>query len=81
MSKSENSSISQLEQWINIKFWNKLGKTAAETFQMMEEVYGDDALNRSVVFTWHRRFSQGRDYLENDVPTGRPQTVRTERNI
>ena len=47
----------------------------------MQQVYGDDALSCSVVFRWHQRFSQGRCSLEDDVLTGRPQTVRTERKI
>ena len=48
---------------------------------MIQQVYGDDALSRDVVFMWHRRFSQGRDSLEVDVRTERRQTVRTERKI
>ena len=47
--------MSQLEQRTNIKFCQKLGKTATETFQMMKLVYGDEALNSSVVFRRHRR--------------------------
>ena len=48
---------------------------------MKQQVYGDDALNRSAVFRWQRRFSQRADSLEDDVCTGGPQTVRTERKI
>ena len=73
--------MSQLEQRTNIMFCQKLGKTATETIQMMQQVYGDDALSRSVVFRWHRLFSQGKDSLEDDLRTDRPQTVRTERKI
>ncbi|KAJ4442695.1 hypothetical protein ANN_04284 [Periplaneta americana] len=79
--RTSEPEMSQFEQRANIKFCQKLGKTAAETFQMMQQVYGEDALNRSVVFRWHRRFLQGRDSLEDDVRTGRPQTIRTERKI
>ena len=68
--------MTHLEQRTKVKFFQKLGKTATETFQMMEQVYGDDALSCSVVFRWQRRFSQGKDSLEDDV-----QTVRTERKI
>ena len=71
-----------LEQRINIKFCQKLGNTSTETFQMMQQVYGDDALSLcSVQVGPTRRFSQGRDSLEDDVRTARPQTVRTERKI
>ena len=36
-----------MSQWVQrtkIKFCQKLGKTAIETFEMMQQVYGDDAL-------------------------------------
>ena len=82
MSASELEYVApQLEQRTNIKFCQKLGRTATETFQMMQQVYDDDALSHSVVFRWHRRFSQGRDSMEDDVRTGRSQTVRTQRKI
>ena len=48
---------------------------------MMQQVYGDDALSCSIVFRSHRRFLLGSDSLEDDVRTGRPQTVRTKRKI
>ena len=48
---------------------------------MMQQIYGEDALSCSVVFRWHRHCLHGRGRLKNDVHTGRPQTVRTERNI
>ena len=47
----------------------------------MLQVYGDDLLRPIVVFRWHLLFSQGRDNFEDDVLTGRSQTVRTESNI
>jgi hypothetical protein len=50
-------------------------------FKIKQQVYGENALSRSVVFRWHRRFLQGRDSFEADVRTGCPQTVRTERKI
>jgi hypothetical protein len=41
--------MSQFEQRENIKFCQKLDKTAAETFAIMQQVYGEDALSRIVV--------------------------------
>ena len=73
--------ISQFEQRENINFWQILVKPAAEMFEMMQQVYGDDSLSLSVDFRLHRLFLQGRDNLEDDVRTGWPQTVRTERKI
>lgn len=73
--------MSQFEQRANVKFCQKLGKSATETLQLIRQVYGEDALGRSAVFKWHQRFSQGRDSLEDDQRMGRPPTVRTERKI
>ncbi|PSN53985.1 hypothetical protein C0J52_13488 [Blattella germanica] len=72
------SRMLQFEKGANVKFCQKLGKSATETLQ---NVYGDDALGRSAVFKWHQRFSQGRDSFENDQRIGRPAIVPTERNI
>ncbi|KAJ4442516.1 hypothetical protein ANN_04103 [Periplaneta americana] len=41
--RTSEPEMSQFEQRANIKFCQKLGKTAAETFQMMQHVYGEDA--------------------------------------
>jgi hypothetical protein len=49
--------MSQFEQRENVK----LGKSANETFQMIKQAYGKEALGRSAVFKWHKRFAQGRD--------------------
>jgi hypothetical protein len=72
--------MSQFEQRENVKFCQKLGKSASEKFQMIKQVYGKEALGHSV-FKWQKRFAQGRDSLEDDEHTGRPRTVRTELKI
>jgi hypothetical protein len=72
------SRMSQFEQRVNINFCPELGKSAIETFQMVKQTYGKQALESSVVFKWHKRFPQGRDGLEDDKHMGWPRTVRTE---
>ena len=42
----------------NIKFCFKLGKTSAETHQMMQKVYGDECLFRSTIYEWFKRFEE-----------------------
>jgi hypothetical protein len=59
----------------------KVGKSASETFQMIKQAYGEEALGRSAVFKGHKRFAQGRDSLEDGEHTHRPRTVRTELKI
>jgi hypothetical protein len=46
----------QLEQWINIKFLVKLGKSGPEICRMLQQAYGEDALKRSTVFKWVQRY-------------------------
>jgi hypothetical protein len=36
---------------------------------MIKQVYSE-ALGRSAVFKWHKRFAQGRNSLEDDEHTG-----------
>jgi hypothetical protein len=73
--------MSEFEQWESIKFCQKLGKSARETFQTIKLVYGEQALGRSAVFKLHKRFAQSRDSLEDDEHTGQPRMVRTELKI
>ncbi|XP_018607673.2 protein GVQW3-like [Scleropages formosus] len=73
--------MSTFEQRANIKFCQLLGKSATETLQMLQQAHGDQALSRSVVFAWHRRFREGRESLGDDDRSGRPVSSRTEENI
>jgi hypothetical protein len=73
--------MSQFEQWENVEFCQRLGKPASETFQMISQAYGEEALACSAVFKWHNRFAQGRNSLEDDEHADRPRTVRTELTI
>ena len=45
-----------LEERYAIKFCFKLGKTATETYGMLQTAYGPSCVNRSSVFQWHKRF-------------------------
>jgi hypothetical protein len=48
--------MSQFEQRENVKFCQKSGKSANETFHMIEQAYGE-ALGCSAVFKWHKGFA------------------------
>jgi hypothetical protein len=65
------------EQRANIKFSFKTGETATETFPLIKQPYGDNALSRTRLFKWHERFSDGRENLEDDERCGRPRAGRT----
>jgi hypothetical protein len=49
----------QLEQWINIKFVVKLGKSGPDICQMLQQAYGEHALKRSTVFKWVQHYQEG----------------------
>jgi transposase len=70
-----------LEQRINIKFCAKLGKSASETLQMLTVAYGADAMEKSSIAEWHKRFKEGREDMKDDERTGRPKTHRTDENV
>jgi hypothetical protein len=71
--------MSQFQQQENVKFCQKLGKSASETFQMIKQTYSEEA--SGAVSKWHKHFAQGRDSLEDDEHTDRPKTVRTALKI
>ena len=66
------------EQRIYIKFCFKIGKTATETYKLLQQAYGEDAMGRTQVFDWFRRFKEGRTSVESDPCSGRPSTSRNE---
>jgi len=42
----------KLEQRANIKFCVKLGKSGAETFEMIQRAYGNEAISRARCFEY-----------------------------
>jgi hypothetical protein len=70
----------KLEQRVCIKFCLKLGKSAAETIEMLREAFGEHSLSRTAVFEWHSRFMFGRASVE-DERSRRPRTSKTTENV
>ena len=70
-----------LEERYAIKFCFKLGKTATETYGMLQTAYEPSCMNRSSVFQWHKRFKEGRESLRDDERCGRSREVRTSEMI
>ena len=69
------------EQCICIKFCFKIGKTATEMYQLLQQAYGEDAMGRTQVFDWFRRFKEGITSIESNPHLGRPSTSRNEEMI
>ena len=70
-----------LEERYAIKFCFKLGKTATETYGMLQTAYGPSCMNRSSVFQWHKRFKEGRESVRDNERCGRSREVRTSEMI
>ena len=69
------------EQRICIKFCFNIGKPAIQTYQLLQQAYGKDAMGRTQVFDWIRRFKEGRTSggrtsVESDPRSARPSTLR-----
>lgn len=70
-----------IEQRVNVKFLVKLGKSATETYSLLQQVYREECMSRTRVFEWHKRFKEGREDIEDDPRPGRPSTSKTDENI
>ena len=63
------------EQRVCVKFCFILGKTFTETFQMLQQAYGEDCLSRTQCYEWYQRFKSGRTSIEGDPKSGRTSSV------
>ena len=48
---------------------------------ILVQVYGDNAMKKTAVYKWVKRFSEGRESVTDEERSGRPATSRTEENI
>ena len=71
----------ELEQRTNIKFLVRLGKSGNEIREMLLQVYGDNAMEKTAVYMWVKCFSEGRESVTDEKRSGQPATSRTEENI
>ena len=71
----------ELEKRMNIKFLVKLGKSGNNIREMLVQVYRDNAMKKTPVYKWVKRFSEGRESVNDEERSGRPTTSRTEENI
>jgi len=54
------------EQRFAVKFCVKLGKSATETFAMLNTAYIDSIMKRATYFRWHEHFKDGQQSIEDD---------------
>jgi len=70
-----------LEQWINIKFCVKIGKSASETLALVTVAYCEYAMKKLNGFEWHRWFKEGPEDVQDDPRSGQPRMQRTDTNV
>jgi hypothetical protein len=68
------SSEQTLNFLLNLERGNKIG-------EMLVQVYGDNAMKKTVVYKQVKRFSEGREYVTDEERSGRPATIKTEENV
>ena len=65
----------------NVKFLTRLNWKPVKIIETLQQVYGDSAPCRAVVYDWVKRFKEGREQLEDDSREGRPSTPKNQENI
>ena len=69
------------EQRVAIKICFIASLSTTEILVLVQKAYGNEAVNRSKVFSWYYRFRDGRELVEDDERGGRPKSTGTEVNI
>jgi len=67
-----------VQQGLCTDFCFRLGKTGAETYEMLQAAFGESFLSRSKTFEWYSLFKSRRRSFENDPRPGRNSTSHTE---
>ena len=57
-----------------VKFCCKLGKNFTETFQLLNQAYGEDCISRTQCYEWFKHSKEGRMSVGEDPSPGRPST-------
>ena len=66
-----------LEERYAIKFCFKLGKSATETYGMLQIAFQPYCMNWASVFEWHKGFKKGRESVRDDERCGSCKEVNT----
>ena len=69
------SLLRKLETRAVIKLCKDLGKTPTDTYKLLQKIRGEKCVSRTLVFKWHKRFSEGRESLQDDSRPGRKSIV------
>lgn len=73
--------MSKIEFRAVIKFLTKQGKSVENILIEMAAVYGETCPGKTMVYKWNSLFKQGRQSLEDDERSGRPNDVTTHEMV
>ena len=62
----------KLKQQAIIQFYVGLGHTSVQTMEMLNRSTIKPSVARSLVYNWHKRYSEGRETVMDDERCGRP---------
>jgi hypothetical protein len=71
----------KIKQCVCIKFCVKLSKSATETTEILQEVFGEHSLSQTLVSEWHSSFKADRVSFEDDKRSGQSSTNKTTENV
>ena len=71
----------KVQQHVCIDFYFRLGKSGAETYEMLQAAFGESCLSRSKTFEWYSRFKSGCRSFEDNPRPGRPSTSHAEETV
>ena len=77
ISKMQSGREDTLEERYAIKFCFKLGKTATETYGMLQAAFRPSCMNRASVFEEHKKFKEAREPVRDDERCGRNKEVNS----
>ena len=60
----------------NIKFLARLNWKPVKIIEALQQVYGESAPCRAVIYDWIKHFKEGREQLEDDSREGRHSTSK-----
>jgi hypothetical protein len=72
------TTTTSVEQHICIKFCQKLGHSYSETYDMIQQAFGNDTMGHTQAEEWFRWFKEGWMSVESDKSSWRPSTTGTK---
>ena len=73
--------MANFEIRVNIKFLTRLNWKPVTIIKALQQVYGESAHCRAVVYDRIKRFKEGREQLEDHSREGRPSILKNQENI